>query len=71
MVKCKKIYVPKDACTIHFSETDEPYIDHSRNNLETIRGESIILHLDKRNRVIQIELLGSEEARKPCQEEDV
>jgi uncharacterized protein YuzE len=33
----------------------------------TVRGEQMIMDFDKQGRVIGIELLGSEEARKPCQ----
>jgi uncharacterized protein YuzE len=72
MKKCHKIQIPKDVCYIKFGKgeyhhsIDNPALN-KLNYFTTIRGEDMIFDIDKKGRIIGIELLGSKTARKPCQ----
>lgn len=65
-MKCKELLVKKDCCYIRFGKGE---YDHSidgdgiRLDFVTVKGDSIVIDFDKKNRIIGIELLGN----KPCQ----
>jgi hypothetical protein len=80
MSKCIKINIPKDICYIGFGKGPvfESYdgtmivekgkkITLQGRPFYTIRDEQFIMDLDKKGRIIGIELLDSPKARKPCQ----
>jgi uncharacterized protein YuzE len=68
MVSCKKMFVPKDVCYIFFSDKQMRCHNSICDELYTVRGEQVIIDLDKKGKVIGVELIGSKKARKPCQE---
>ena len=61
---CHEIKVPESCCRLDFGEGKYSY---SNPNFETVRGEQMIIDFDKEERVIGIELLSSERAKKRCQ----
>jgi len=71
MTKCNIIKIPKDCCFIRFcNKKDYKKLYHSSiDDFETIEGENMIIDVDKNHKVIGIELLGSDECKKPCQED--
>ena len=60
--KCHKLSVPEETCYIWFGE-GSTYKKSLDWNLETARGETIIIDLDRHGRVIGIELISG---KKPC-----
>lgn len=70
MVKCKRVYIPKNACYIQFWEGKKPKYSHTVDLIhdsawpETIRGETFLIDFDTTGRIMGIELLGND---KPCQ----
>jgi uncharacterized protein YuzE len=66
---CKKVFIKPDICYIRFYNDKKQKYSHSILGFETIRGEELIVDVDKSGRVIGIELLGSQKAKKPCQSE--
>ena len=64
MAKCVVI-APKEACKIEFGEGK---YSHSKDVGMTVRNESLIADYDENGKIIRIEILGSKEAPKPCQE---
>jgi hypothetical protein len=68
LVKCKKLDVPKDCCYLRFGKSKAIEQSFDSEALVTIRHEQLILDWDKKtNLIVGIELLGSKQARKPCQ----
>ena len=65
--KCSKIKIPKNCCYIVFGK-DKYKKSILTEKLTTIRDETMIIDVNKKGKVIGIELLGSPKARKPCQE---
>lgn len=61
--------MPPEVCTIVFK--DGVYDHTSTEEFVTSRGEQMFIHLDRDGRVCSIELLGSKEAPKPCQDSAV
>ena len=61
-MKCQKMSVPEEACYIWFGKGGQ-YHKSLDWNLETARGETIIIDLDKHGRVIGMELISG---KKPC-----
>jgi len=63
MTKCNIIEIPKDCCAIRFCSSEEyPKLYHSSiDDFETIRGEHLILDVDKNHKVIGMELLGKKQ----------
>jgi hypothetical protein len=59
---CNVMFVPNDCCFLRFSPADS---DHSVDGYTTTRNEGLIIHMNKSNHVIAIELTGS---KKPCQD---
>jgi hypothetical protein len=56
------LYVPDDCCFLRFSPADP---DHSVDGYKTTRKEGLIIHMNKNNHVVAIELTGS---KKLCQD---
>ena len=71
-MKCNEIFVPKKCCYIRFvtkkNVLKNKLIRNSSSEMVSFRGEQMIIDLDKRGWVIGIELLGTKDCRKPCQE---
>lgn len=65
--KCVKVQIPKEACYIYFGERKEDDYDVSGELGYTNRGEQVFVDFNKEGEIIGIELLGSDEAPKPCQ----
>ena len=64
--KCHKIEIPEDVCYMFFARDKKPYKTSGVIG-STNRGEELIVDFDEDMNIIGIELLGSDEARKPCQ----
>ena len=61
--KCKEIYVDKDVCYIKFTRKNKDY-KVSNDQFHTVRNEWMIIDLDKKGRVLGIELLGNKRCMK-------
>jgi hypothetical protein len=64
-VCCNRIDVPLDCCFLRFG--DGTNYEFSDPEFETVRGEQMIIDYDKDGKVIGIELLSSDVAKKRCQ----
>lgn len=66
---CNGLVVPTDCCYLSFTKKKGKArrYKHSLNNLYTVRGEHLIIDIDKDGDVLGIELLYSDECDKPCQ----
>ena len=65
--KCEEIQVPEGCCYVRFCEKREDHdygYTYSNDEFGTVRGEDMIMDLNKQGRVIGIELLS---LKKPCQ----
>lgn len=61
--KCKHIYVGKDVCYIKFARKFKDY-RASNDKFHTVRNEWMIIDLDKKGKVIGIELVGDKKCMK-------
>lgn len=61
--KCKQIYVDKDVCYIKFTKKIKGY-NVSNDQFHTVRNEWMILDLDKKGKVLGIELIGNKKCMK-------
>jgi hypothetical protein len=52
---CNVIYVPDDCCFLRFSPAES---DHIIDGYTTTRNEKLIIHMNKNNHVVAIELAG-------------
>lgn len=57
-MKCNEINVPKSCCYIRFGKCSKKNYAGANDWLKTITGDLMIVDVDKKNRVIGIELLG-------------
>jgi len=62
---CRRLHVGKDICSILFPTQRKMGTHDAITTYYTVRGEWMIMHLDKKGRVFKIELLQSR--MKPCQ----
>jgi len=62
-IKCKKIDIPKDVCYLRFKEDKTK---HSEDIGYSNRGEQMIVDYNDKEEIIGIELIDSDEAKKPC-----
>ena len=73
-MQCKRTYVKKESCYVKFTNKKVKDL-YSTNTLKldelgdcwTVRDEQMIFDVDKKGRVIGIELLGNKTCRKSCQ----
>jgi len=62
---CRKLTVPKDVCCICFGvDKNTPKQIHHTEEKHTTRDELMLVHYDKKDRVVVIELISDV---KPCQ----
>ena len=62
---CKKLEVPKDVCCVSFGvDKNTPRQIHHTEEKYTTRDELMLVHYNKKDRVVEIELISD---NKPCQ----
>jgi hypothetical protein len=74
--KCHRLLVPRNVCTLDFVAKGKRKgyafslmeYEHKGKEVtfETVRGEQLFIDVDRRGRVLSIELLDAPGARKPC-----
>ena len=62
---CSIIELPKEICSIEFTDLTKEEIIESSDIGSTCRDEMVIVHYNKNGKIVEIELAGGD---KPCSE---
>lgn len=67
-MKCHKQIINSKTCYIYFGDKQKDYHHSDIDVGYTHRGEQLFIDYNKKGEIIGIELIGSKQAPKPCQE---